>query len=87
MYIVTYTEYGETCDQHSRLLGAYETDEEAEREVFKDMDKYAKNRAKKGDEIDFRSFLHEVWLNGNVGTEGCVWDILLVRSACPASQF
>jgi hypothetical protein len=87
MCIVTYTDYGDTCDGHARLLGSYETDEKAELEVFKDMDRYAKEHNNAGDSLDFRSYDHEVWLNGNVGAQGCVWDIHEVKDAIPTSVF
>jgi len=87
MYIVTYTDYGGTCDKHSRLLGSCETEEIAEELMFKDMDKYAEEHTSQGDSLDFRIYDHEVWLNGNVGTKGRVWDILEVRDAIPTSVF
>ena len=76
MYIVTYTDYGDTCDMHSRLLGSYDSKRKAESAVQADMED---RKAYYGKEAVIRPNLHEIWACAvDIGRVGCVWDILKV---------
>lgn len=76
MYIVTYTDYGDTCDMHSRLLGSYDSKREAEKAVQADM---KKREEYFGSEAVVRPYLHEIWAcETDIGLFGCIWDILKV---------
>lgn len=70
-YIVTYTDFGENCDLHSRCSGAYDTKEEAEADVYADMTSL-KNYYGAG---NYEQNGTELWKSGEVGQTGCVWDI------------
>lgn len=80
MFIVIYTDYGETCDQHSRKLGVFRTPEEAEKAVAADMEMFIFKSKKEnaGTELDIRPLSHEIWQKGEVGSCGCVWDVIPV---------
>ena len=76
MYIVTYTDYGDTCDMHSRKLGSYDSKREAESAVQADMED---RKDYYGEEAVIRPNLHEIWAcEADIGRVGCVWDILKV---------
>ena len=73
MFIVVSTDYGDTCDGHSRLVGKYETKDEAEAEVRADM---AAVRQYLGKEAAVDEAKHEVWAcEADIGSLGTVWDI------------
>jgi hypothetical protein len=71
MFIVTYTDYGETCDGHSRLLGVFPTVKDAQKEMSLDIRRliaaYGRN------DCTYIPASNEVWKE--VGKVGCVWDI------------
>ena len=74
MFIVTYTDYSDNADFHTRLLGTCETREEAESMVAADM---AGTAHYYGDSAKIDNAAHEVWQSeSEVGRIGCVWDIL-----------
>ena len=70
-YIVTYMDFGETCDYHSRKMGTYDTREDAESEIKADMAAFMLNYGK-GNYVQNGT---ELWKSGEVGQTGCVWDI------------
>ena len=78
MFIVTATEYGDTCDGHTRFLKKFDTHKEAEDWVRDDMVDVMECSGIDYEEPDF--IRHEVWVKGCVGTSGCVWDILDTES-------
>lgn len=78
MFIVTCVEYGETCDGHSRILGKFETHKEAEDWVREDMVEVMDMSGEVYEDPDF--VRHELWVEGEKGTHGCIWDILDTNS-------
>ena len=71
MFIVTYVDYGETCDGHSRNLGTYKTRLGAEAAICADVLGTSRNY---GPKAVVRT--NEVWASQDeIGTHGCVWDI------------
>ena len=72
MFILTAVDYGETCDGHARLLGTYETAADAETDRHADM---LVKIAYYGEDCVVDEARGEVWAKGEVGTNGCVWDI------------
>lgn len=72
MYVVTYIQFGDTCDNHSRLLGNYDDEETAKNELLADMDTYIKSM--QADPVSVNKYKHEVWFDKNY-TQGCIWDI------------
>ena len=76
MFIVTYVEYGETCDGHARALGTYETRFGAQAVIDADVRATKMNYGEKA-----VARPNEVWVSENeIGTHGCVWDIHEVGS-------
>lgn len=76
MFIVTYTDYSDNADMHTRLLSVCNTKEEAEAEISADM---AGTSRYYGDSVVIDMNSHEVWKSeAEVGQVGCVWDILEV---------
>ena len=70
-YIVTYTDFGENCDYHSRMMGTYDTREEAESEIEADMAALKRNYG----EGNYVQDGTELWKSGEFEQTGCVWDI------------
>ena len=73
-FVVTAIDVGDTCDGHARILGVFDTHEEAEAYVKEDMKDVFNNMGRDDDSI-FDEVKHEVWLDGSK-TKGCIWDIL-----------
>lgn len=71
LFVVTYTDFGESADSHSRLLGSFPTKEAAQAAMCEDMGRWPENCGR--DDVEFR--FDEVWVRGECGTYGCVWDI------------
>lgn len=73
MFIITCIDYGETCDGHTRLLGKYDTKDEAENDVLADMVGVARNYGSNAVVNDTKK---EVWASkDDIGKTGSVWDI------------
>ena len=73
MFIAVYVNYNDETDRHSRLLGAFETRDEAVAAVHADMDSVARYY---GDEAMVDKDAFEVWKNDTLQyMEGCVWDV------------
>jgi hypothetical protein len=73
MFIVTYTDYGETCDGHSRYMGAYATRKAAQYAIDTEL---ALVKANYGEVAIHYKELNEVWgCEEDIGTVGCVFDI------------
>jgi len=82
MFIVTATDYGETCDGHTRLLGRYPDKDKAAKFVGEDMASYHDNLVGNGIGVEkFDLAKREVW--AVVGQSGCVWDIFDLDSLPP----
>lgn len=74
MFIAVYVNYNDESDHHSKLLGAFETRDEAVDAVHADMDSVARYY---GDEAMVDKSAFEVWKNDTLQyAEGCVWDVL-----------
>ena len=74
MYIVTYTDFGETCDLHSRLLGVFENVEAAAECATADMTAVIRHFGKTT-KVDWTK--REVWASDeDIGKVGTVWSIL-----------
>ena len=75
MYIVTYTDFGETCDLHSRLLGVFDKGEAATECATADMVAVIRNYGEGTAKVDWTK--REVWASDEeVGKVGTVWNIL-----------
>ena len=71
MFIVTYVDYGETCDGHARALGTYETRFAAQAAI--DADVRGTKRVYGAKAV---THPNEVWASEKeIGTHGCVWDV------------
>jgi len=70
MFIVTYVDYSDNSDLHSRVLGVYSSRDEAEAEIKADM---AGTLNHYGDTEIVDNDKFEVWKE--IGTVGCVWDV------------
>jgi hypothetical protein len=70
MFIVTYVDYSDSSDFHSRVLGVYSSRDEAEAEIRADM---AGTSNYYGDTEIVDNDKFEVWKE--IGTVGCVWDV------------
>lgn len=74
MFIAVYVNYNDESDRHSRLLGVFETRDEAVAAVHADMDAVARYYGD-GAMVDMSAF--EVWRNDTLQyVEGCAWDVL-----------
>ena len=75
MFILVVIDYGETCDWHSRIVGTFKTKSEAEIALDKDMRSLHDSYVKRGHDVELYPSTHELWVDGQVGDIGCVWDI------------
>ena len=73
-FAVTAIDIGETCDGHARLIGLFDTHEEAEAFVKEDMKDVLATMGADEDTI-IKWDAHEVWADKHYGA-GCIWDIL-----------
>lgn len=73
-FAVTAIDVGETCDGHARLLGLFETREQAEEFVKEDMKDTFHHMGNDEGSI-FDETKHEVWADKHY-SNGCIWDIL-----------
>ena len=75
MYIVTYTDFGETCDLHSRLLGVFENADAAAESTTADMTAVISHYGEETAKVDWTK--REVWASDEeIGKVGTVWNIL-----------
>ena len=75
-YVVIYTDHGCTCNGIARILGTYNTKEEAQASMTKDVNQYLKDNADYNLDVDEVS--HRIVIN-NVGDDACTWQILEVE--------
>ena len=75
MFVVITVDYGDTCDGHSRKLGTFKTKAEAELAMKRDMAALAAHYTAQGVSVDWRKSARELWVDGEVGESGSVWDI------------
>ena len=73
IYVVIYTDFGDTCDGFARVLGTYKTKEEAKKEIERDIFTYDKNgEYERTIDYDDRVLLGDE-------EDGCQWQILEVE--------
>lgn len=73
MFIVTYTDYSDTCDGHSRYMGSYATKDAAQAAIDADL---AATKARYGKDAIHYEVSNEVWAcDEDIGKVGCIWDI------------
>ena len=73
MFIVTYTDYGDTCNGHSRYMGVYATKDAAQAAIDADI---IAIKAKYGEDVIHYEVSEEIWgCEEDIGKVGCVWDI------------
>ena len=74
MFIAVYVNYNDETDRHSKLLGAFETRDEAVAAVHADMDAVTRYY---GESALVDKDALEVWKNDTCQyVDGCVWDVL-----------
>jgi len=73
-FAVTAIDIGETCDGHARLIGVFDTHEEAEAFVLEDM-KDTLNSMGSDEQTIIDENKHEIWADKH-HSNGCIWDIL-----------
>ncbi|MCR4715884.1 MAG: hypothetical protein K5656_01765 [Lachnospiraceae bacterium] len=74
IYVVIYTDFGDTCDGFARVLGTYPTKEEAKKEIERDIFTYDKNgEYERTVDQDDRVLLGDE-------EDGCQWQILKIES-------
>ena len=71
LWIATYVDHGETCDNKPRVLKACATKEEARNEVRADIEKWADNRAGENIEVNF----DKMSASYRDRDDGCEWNI------------
>lgn len=73
MFIVTYTDYSDTCDGHSRYMGAYATKDAAQAAIDEDI---VSVLCDLGEGAIHYEVSNEVWAcDEDIGKVGCIWDI------------
>ena len=79
-YVVSYVDYGDTCDGHAGVVGIYTSREKAEKAVKLDMASYCDNLTDEEELSDKDYVLYkdkmEVWRDiEEIGQNGCTWSI------------
>ena len=73
MCIVTYTEYSDTCDGHSRYMGSFATKNAAQKAIDADILPF---QLRYGEDAIYYRTTNEIWAcDDDVGKVGCIWDI------------
>lgn len=79
MFIVTYTDYSDTCDGHSRYMGSYATRDAAQAAINADV---AGFQSRYGTDAIYYEVSNEIWASDDeIGKVGCVWDIHEIPSS------
>lgn len=75
-YVVIYTDHGCTCDELARILGTYNTKEEAQASMTEDVNQYLIDNTDYDLDVDEASYRI---VTNNIGEDACTWQILEIE--------